>query len=108
MKQHILFVFLLMLFACSEKNHKKGHSIFNDVDSLHITSKSSVIKDRTGLNIHIDLRNFNENSRLYFSEVFDSITYFNLENTSESLIGVVNKLYIVGDHVYVLDTYFTF
>ena len=87
MKKIVLFsIFLLILFSCFENRQKKGHLIFNDVNAQEITGKSTTAENTSGLNINIDFKNVNEMQGIYFSSVFDSITYIKLEDSPESLI----------------------
>lgn len=95
---------LLLFYSCSPKN-KKASPIFDDVDATYITEKSKTSASQKGMDIQIDLSDLKTESRLTFSEVFDSISFLKLEKKKESLLGEIDKIIIKNDTFFLLDRY---
>ena len=110
MKFFLLILLIMFIFSCRRKT-TTVISDFRDVDiSLYAKDVQELQIDesseRTALSINIP-HIANENVFLKLSAFVDSIEYIKLENIENSEIGVIDKIDIKHDTIYILDRYKT-
>lgn len=98
----------LSLFFIGCKNSNRSDAIlFSDVDTEELIK---TLKDVERANYEPAKISFNEieaTKKLFLSEVVDSVWYLKLDNTTEAILGGIDKIILTDTHLFILDRYKT-
>ncbi len=105
-------IFLLLtliggLVSCFQQRRQSA-MLFRDINPKDFVADSlSVLGLKEGKAIKIQVPEFDENHYVMMRELFDTVYAVPLETTDSSLIGVIDKIVVYDNCIYVLDRYKT-
>ncbi len=105
MKKIVLSLLILWLITSCFFVSKRAHERFQNIDTKKVAGSIRIGSVKEGLNKKIEAVNFDPYSTLYLPTIFDTVYGIRLDNTSEALIGSVEKLRFTDDAIYLFDKY---
>ena len=102
----IIIVSALLLIAGCNGIWKKG-AAFEDVNTSELIKNLEETEKRDHQPVTISFEDFDKEAELLLSEVYDSVWYIKLDNSTSALLGDIDRIVFSDSHIFILDRYKT-
>jgi len=102
----IIIVSALLLIAGCNGIWKKG-AVFEDVNTSELIKNLEETEKRDHQPVTISFEDFDKEAELLLSEVYDSVWYIKLDNSTSALLGDIDRIVFSDSHIFILDRYKT-